>query len=268
MSARRIFWGRSLAQAVAKAARHYQVAPELLDWRAYEKRHGFVRHQRTALVEVDPAAPFRAAPEPRAASTSPSPPAAAPAVRRDPAPSPVSAPVAPPSTAPATRAPRMVARRNDETFDAPDEESEQAALEAIGRLLRFAGIEASATIVRSGDRFEVALAADAEAAAELDAELLDELDHLLPKAILTLSGRRVRATVDFGGQREARAEELRGQATEMAARVRAGGESESFPALTAAERRVVHLLFENDPEIATESLGDGQRKKLRLLRRS
>lgn len=272
MSARRIFWGRSLAQAVAKAARHYQRAPELLAWRVYEKRHGFVRHVRPALIEVDPEAPPRTAPEPPAASAAPPTAPVQPTQMN-------SAPTAParssglaqPSTPAASpaRAQNVVAQRNDRPFDAPDETVERAALEAIGRLLRFAGIEASAVIVGSADRIEVALAAEpgAEATVEIDLELLEELEHLLPKAILTLSGRRVRATIDFGGQREARAEELRRAATELATKVRAGEEKATLGPLSPAERRIVHLLFESDPEIATESLGDGHLKQLRLVKR-
>lgn len=280
MSARRIFWGRSLAQAVAKAARHYKVAPELLAWRPYEKRHGFVRHQRAALVEVDPAAPVRAAgegalvlspiPVSRSTPATPAANAASSAVAALPRSSAPPAPATPPAArgaAPA-RPPKIVAPRNEEPLDPPDEESAAAALEAIGRLLRFAGIDARATVTRSAERLDVALvASECAADGEIGIDLLDELEHLLPKAILTLAGRRVRVAVDCGGQREARAEELRAQARELAERVRATGESQALGPLPPAERRVVHLEFESDPAIATESVGEGHRKTVRIVPR-
>ena len=89
----------------------------------------------------------------------------------------------------------------------------------------------------------------------------------MPKAILTLSGRRVRVMVDLAGRREARAEELRAEAIALAARVRDSGETQTLGPLPPAARRVVHLLFESDPEIATESVGDGYRKLIRLVPR-
>ena len=127
---RRIFWGRSVAQAVAKAARHHRVAPEQLAWRRYEKRHGFVKHQRAVLIEVDPEALLRGpgsapaalaerpadlAGDPGGTSTKPAP---APEPARDRARNSV------PASAPPARAPKIVAPRNAEPYDTPEEESE------------------------------------------------------------------------------------------------------------------------------------------------
>ena len=290
MNQRRIFWGRSLPQAVAKAARYYRLAPEELAWRRHEKRHGFVKHPRAVLVEVDPDALRRTSRTPETPSSpaqgSPheTPPAAAPPAaraertgpRREARASEARRPEASPRRAPARdAAPRSAASpspRFEEAFDAPDEESEQAALEAIRRLLRFLALPVEASIARRDDRLELALAAGGPgsdpAQSEIGVELLDELEHLLPKAIFTLSGKRVRATVDFAGRREARAEELRAVATELAARVRASGAAETLAPLPPGERRIVHLLFESDPELTTESVGDGYRKRLRIVPRA
>lgn len=279
MSARRIFWGKTLAQAVAKAARHHGVAPELLDWRRHEKRHGFVRHPRAVLVEVDPEAPTKSGSAGvAAASAAASAPtvSSAPANSRGPAARPaVESPASPTGTAVDTPRPirsgrdarpvRTVALRNEEPFEAPDEASELAARDAIGRLLRLVGAGLEIRSGRDGERISIALEGPDEQG--LDLELLDDLEHLLPRSIYALCGRRVRAAVDCNGQREARAEQLRQLAREIAERVRSTGEAEALPPLPANERRIVHLLFEADPELVTDSLGEGALKRLRIARR-
>ena len=72
----------------------------------------------------------------------------------------------------------------------------------------------------------------------------------------------------FGDRRAARAAELGATAAAAAERVRASGRSESLGLLPPGERRIVHQLFENDPAIATESVGDGYLKQFRLVPRS
>ena len=57
---RRFFWGQTLSQALARAARHFGLAPERLAYRVRAKRHGYVKHPRAVLIEIDPDAPARA----------------------------------------------------------------------------------------------------------------------------------------------------------------------------------------------------------------
>jgi predicted RNA-binding protein Jag len=273
VSERRFFWGRTLPQAIAKAARHYGVAPESLAWSRHEKRHGFVRHQRAVLVEVDPRAPLRAVGSELSGRSGTAPAAeAAPKPGAAPAPRRVAAP-SPPAVRPATPRPtadKIVARRNETEWDAPDEESEAAALEACRRLLRFARIAAVPAATRHAERIEIELTPPGPdtAAEAIGDQLLDDLEHLLPRAVFTLCGRRVRVAVDAFGRRAARAEELRALAAAVGERVRASGEAETLEPMTPGERRTVHLVFESDPELATESLGDSHRKRVRISRRT
>lgn len=57
MTDRKYFSGNSLEQAVMNAARHFKVAPEDLNYRQLDKRHGFVKVRRSHLIEVDPNSP-------------------------------------------------------------------------------------------------------------------------------------------------------------------------------------------------------------------
>jgi len=248
---RRFFWGHTLAQAVASAARHYQLAPERLDYRIHGKRHGFLRHPRAVVIEIDPASPARRelSPLPPTAQRASAPPpgAASPAVVRAPS------PVAP--------------EAEQERWEAPDDESEVAAHEALRQLGRLAGLELGAHFVRTADRFEIELTGIPEARlASLGLEFVEEIEHLLPRAIFRLSGRRVRCRLDAGELRAAHEESLRARAREAAARVLASSEPELLEPLNPAERRIVHLALLELGGVATESLGSGFLKRVQITR--
>jgi len=51
---RRFFSAQTVEQAVVLAARHYGVDPKEISYREVEKRHGFLKVRRSALIEVDP----------------------------------------------------------------------------------------------------------------------------------------------------------------------------------------------------------------------
>ncbi|HSL82295.1 MAG TPA: R3H domain-containing nucleic acid-binding protein, partial [Thermoanaerobaculia bacterium] len=61
-SKRKYFSGRSVEQAVTAAASHYGIDPSELKYREIDKRHGFVRTRRKAVIAVEPD-DFRKAPE-------------------------------------------------------------------------------------------------------------------------------------------------------------------------------------------------------------
>lgn len=58
---RKFFSGRSVEQAVVAAANYHGIDPSEVDYREIEKRHGFVRTRRNAVIAVDPDHPRKAA---------------------------------------------------------------------------------------------------------------------------------------------------------------------------------------------------------------
>jgi spoIIIJ-associated protein len=245
--ARRFFWGHTLAQAVASAARHFQLPPERLAYRLHGKRHGFVKHPRAVVIEIDPATPDRGESAPA------------------PAPAPARASAARAATAPPRpSAPRSPAPE-EERWDAPDDEAEEAAREALRQLGRLAGIAFEGRFERTADRFEIELVGETvPQLRRLGIGFLEELEHLLPRAITALSGRRVRCRLDAGGLRAVREESLRARARVAAAEVRERGEEVLFEPLNPAERRIVHLELQDLAGVATESLGNGHLKRVRV----
>lgn len=264
---RRFFSASSLALAVATAARWYGVEPERLAYRVREKRHGFVKAPRGVVIEVDPSTPERAvgaeAPLPAAESLRPAQEARVPAraaevgrrQEREERPR------------GAERGPRRPERRPEaEAWSTPDADSELAAREACSRLVRFAGLSLMPEVTRSTERLEIRLAGEDESElARRGVALLDELEHLLPRAIHGLCGRMVRVRIEGAGLREARERELVALAEAAAQRILVGGPAELLEPLAPAERRIVHLALAERSGVATESLGDGYRKRLRIF---
>ena len=273
---RRFFWGNSLAQAVMSAARYHRIDPEALAYRIHEKRHGFVKHPRSIVIEVDPGQPRRSAAAPAAAApAAPAAPRATPPREAAPrAATPRAATPRPPRVTPPggeAPPPREERRSRDtrptpaEAWDAPDAESEVAAAEAGRRLLQAAGLELELAVRAFDDRLELVLSGTDEArVAARGIPFLEDLEHLLPRAIHGLSGRMVRCRLDCGGLREAHEAGLRELARREAERAIASGEPILLEPLSSAERRVVHLELLARGGVTTESLGAGARKRIRI----
>jgi spoIIIJ-associated protein len=265
---RRFFAASSLSLAVGAAARWYGIDPERLAYRVRDKRHGFVKAPRGVVIEVDPAAPARAAGEAVAH---------APVAPKEPAGPPARTGGRPrvegerPRRAGGGRSGRRegtgrtAGASDSEGWQVPDADSELAAREACSRLLRFAGLSLEPQVRRVEDRLEVLLTgADEPELERRGLALLEDLEHLLPRAIHGLCGRLVRVRIEGAGLRAARERELITLAEAAAQRVLAGGPAELLEPLGPAERRVVHLALADRPGLATESVGEGNRKRVRV----
>ncbi len=62
-----------------------------------------------------------------------------------------------------------------------------------------------------------------------------------------------------------RVEAITKQAVEASKEVKRWGEDVTLPPMSGAERRIVHLALENDPEVTTESAEDSGRGKKRIV---
>ena len=97
-------------------------------------------------------------------------------------------------------------------------------------------------------------------------ELLDAIQVLANKALV---GRKVEKEIEldceeFKGHRE---EDLARRAREVADRVRQGGREELLPAMSPIERRIVHIALRDDPDVTTDSRGDGFYKRVAIILR-
>ena len=74
-------------------------------------------------------------------------------------------------------------------------------------------------------------------------------------------------TVDVDGYRRRREVALVEMAQRAAAEVREYGEPVELNAMPAAERRIIHLQIQDDPELHTQSVGEGASRRVRVLYR-
>ena len=74
-------------------------------------------------------------------------------------------------------------------------------------------------------------------------------------------------TVDVDGYRRRRETALLEMAQRAASEVRDRGEPVTLGVMPAAERRIIHLQLQNDPELKTESYGEGTSRRVRILNR-
>ncbi len=89
---------------------------------------------------------------------------------------------------------------------------------------------------------------------------LAALEYITNAVINRDEGSRVRVSVDVGGYKRRRDERLRGEARKAAGRVRKTGRPVELEAMSAAERRVVHMALADDPDIVSESSGEGKNR--------
>ncbi|MDO8690051.1 MAG: RNA-binding cell elongation regulator Jag/EloR [Dehalococcoidia bacterium] len=73
---------------------------------------------------------------------------------------------------------------------------------------------------------------------------------------------RVKVFVDVEGYRRRRQDALKALAERMAEQVRATGRSVTLEAMPPHERRIVHLALQSDPYVVTESIGEGESRKV------
>src|SRR5205807_4701560 len=141
--------------------------------------------------------------------------------------------------------------------------------ELINSILERAGFELRATATESEVGCLVSMEGpDSGLLLNQGGELLDALQQILNQAL----GRRLpkghRIVCDANNYRAAREAELRAMANHAAQQVRATSSAFVFGPMDPSERRVIHLSLADEEDLATESIGDGNARRLRISLRS
>jgi spoIIIJ-associated protein len=95
-------------------------------------------------------------------------------------------------------------------------------------------------------------------------ELLDALQQILNQAYGRNLPRGQRIICDANNYRAARESELRAMAEHAARQVRATSAAFVFGPMEANERRVIHLSLAEEEDLVTESIGEGNGRRLRV----
>lgn len=93
-------------------------------------------------------------------------------------------------------------------------------------------------------------------------DTLEGLQLVLSLCVARALGRFVRVSIDVGDYKKNRTEFLKSLAMETKARVLAEGREIAVPELKSWERRIVHLLLEEDGEVMSGSQGEGRDRVL------
>lgn len=93
-------------------------------------------------------------------------------------------------------------------------------------------------------------------------ETLHALEHLVNRIVHKDQNERGRVTVDVGGYRARRDDQLKSQAQSMARKVKESGREMSTDPLYSPDRRVVHLALTEESDIRTYTVGDGLYKSV------
>lgn len=99
-----------------------------------------------------------------------------------------------------------------------------------------------------------------------DGKVLDSLQYILRKVISRKVPERLRISINIGDFRERRLEELKVRAVQLAAQVKEDGKTQVLPALNPSERRVIHMILQEDKGIRSRSVGDGLFKKILIYK--
>lgn len=91
---------------------------------------------------------------------------------------------------------------------------------------------------------------------------LAALEYLTNAVVNRDDSAGVRVNVDVGGYKRRRDARLRESALNAAARVRKAGHAVELEPMSAAERRVVHMALADEPDIFTESSGEGPDRRV------
>jgi spoIIIJ-associated protein len=93
-------------------------------------------------------------------------------------------------------------------------------------------------------------------------ETLVSLQYLLNLMVARRTRTRAMVGVDIGGYRRRREDSLRNLANRMAERVRMTGQSVTLEPMPPNERRIVHMTLKSNPEVTTESNGEGANRRV------
>jgi spoIIIJ-associated protein len=146
------------------------------------------------------------------------------------------------------------------------EEQLQVIKTTAEELLQVLGIEGSCEVSQADEQMAI-LAIDAEETGMLigyHGETLEALQLLISLAAAKKNGEFVRVSVEVGDYKKNREEWLKSLVDQTKQRVLDEGRAIALPNLKPWERRVVHLMLQDDADVVSESMGEGRERTLTI----
>ncbi len=145
------------------------------------------------------------------------------------------------------------------------------ATSVLKKILSLLGVNASVEIASSslthedGEEVPVVLNIVGEDAGGLigrRGQTLDSLQYLVRLITSKQSRPKTPVMIDIQGYKQRHYEDLRTMALNVASQVKANKSSIRLEPMSPFERRIVHMALADDPEVATESIGEGEMRKV------
>lgn len=95
-------------------------------------------------------------------------------------------------------------------------------------------------------------------------ETLQALQLIISFLCHKILGQWVKVLVNVGDYRQKREEQLQKLAISFAMKAKFSGEIQTIPNLSASERRLVHLALSENPDVYTESEGEGRQRQITI----
>jgi spoIIIJ-associated protein len=99
-------------------------------------------------------------------------------------------------------------------------------------------------------------------------ETLSALQYIINLILSRRLKSRVGVVVDVEGYRQRRYESLRLLARRLAEQVKSTGRSVTLEPMPPNERRIIHLELKDNPDVTTQSIGQGEERKIAILSKS
>ncbi|GAA0513722.1 protein jag [Deinococcus depolymerans] len=144
-------------------------------------------------------------------------------------------------------------------------EDPRSALEAFLRgLLTRIDPDLQVSVTQADDALEAEITGEnAAKLAGRDGRTLGAIEVLAYTVLAKQEGRgNLRVRVDIGGYRKRQAEALSRLAERLAVQVAKSGEPHELQPMPASERRVIHIALKEHPDVMSESIGEGNARRL------
>ena len=142
----------------------------------------------------------------------------------------------------------------------------QTIKQTAEELLQVLGVNASCTVTEA-DAEMVTVGVEAEETGMLigyHGETLEALQLLISLASAKKNGAFIRVSVEVGDYKKNREEWLKNLVEQTKERVLQEGKAVALPNLKPWERRVVHLMLQDDQDVVSESMGEGRERTLTI----
>lgn len=96
-------------------------------------------------------------------------------------------------------------------------------------------------------------------------ETLNALQYIASLIINKQMGRLIPFMIDVQGYRNRRTKQIKGLALRMADQCVKQNRRQMLEPMSAHERRIVHLALRNHPDVYTESIGEGSKRKVTII---